>query len=581
MRIPFAIIFSAVLLLVPAAWAQDDEVTPKGGERNTVGSVEIGGWDADPDGSPDVVSEYEPDDGGPTLRLSLDSYQDWGSLFLSMHARDGDDQNHALDFDVKRSIRSHTSYVGMLHRLGHDPMTNLEAATNHGRVVYNTDLDPTDIYGTDVSWLEHRTEIQPRSSPGFTFGIDYRRQDREGVQQSLTISHCDACHVYSQSRPIDEKTEDAAVDLAYAWEGGTRVKASFRTRELSEGVPSISLLFDNALHPELRKPVFDNRLQFDSAQGPVAVDLRPDITKDVSKLAFVFPDVAGFVVNVDGVISTTENEYTGLQSDYEGVMVHAARAFKKPWRVRWRARFYSIDNDSVFVDTNEPLGVAGPQAGRTYRQIYGFDPDFLRLSALDRDVIESRLEASYKLGKKTGTLKFAWDFESTDREYYQVAPGETETTENVFGVSWWARPRKGARVNASLRHGEIDNPFMTVNGGYSTLVSTPVPNPFHPSSAQYYEVHGARIADTTAGPDSWDELKLGYNRTLAKTAFSVSYRYWDGDNSSGDLTDWSRNVQGATVSLWSGPSEQVSWNLSYARNDSEVEFPSFVPIFDG
>ena len=572
MRELFVITLGAILVLVPAAWAQDGEVA---------GSITIGGWDADVDDSPDVALEYEPDDGGPDLSLSLASHQDWGSLFLSMHARDEDDQVHELGFDVNRTLRSTTSYVGLLHRLGHDPIANLEAATNHGRVVYHTDLDPTDEYQTDVSWLEHRTEFQPRSAPGFTFGVDYRRQDRDGVKQNLTVSHCDACHVYSQSRPIDETTEDAAIDLAYAWAGGTQVKASFRTRELKEGVTSISLLFDDALHPELRRPLFDNRMQFDSAQGPLPVDVRPDITKDVSKLAFVFPDVAGFVVNVDGVVASTENEYTGLSSDYEGVMVHAAKAFKTPWKLRWRARFYSIDNDEVFVDTAEPLGVAGPQAGRTYRQIYGFDPDYVRLSALDRDVVESRLEASYKIGKKAGTFKLAWDFEQIDRKYYQVAPGETETTENVFGVSWWARPKKGSRIHAALRHAEIDNPFMVVNGGFSTLVSARVPNPFHPNGAQYYQFHDARIADTTAAPDSWDELKLGYNRALGKAAFSASYRYWDGDNSNGDLTDWSRTVQGATASLWAGPTEEWSWHLAYAWNESEVDFPTFIPIFDG
>ncbi len=574
MRKLVAIVFGAILAFVPAAWAQnnDDGIT---------GSVTIGGWDADADDSPDVVTEYEPNDGGPDISLSLASHQDWGSLFLSMHARDDDDQVHDVEFDVNRSIRSTTSYVGLLHRLGHDPMTNLEAATNHGRVVWHTDLDPTDEYRTDVSWLEHRTEIQPRSAPGLTFGVNYRRQDREGVKQTLTISHCDTCHVYSQSRPIDETTEEAAVDLGYAWSGGIQVKASFRHRELSEGVPQITLLFDDALHPELRRPLFDNRLQYDSAGGPRPVDLRPDITKDVGKLAFVFPDVAGFVVNVDGVISTTENEYTGLESEYEGVFVTAARAFKTPWKLRWRARFYSIDNDPVFVDTAEPLGIAGPQAGRTYRQIYGFDPDFLRASSLDRDVIESRFEASYKLGKKTGTFKLAWDFEQIDRKNYEVAPGETETTEHVLCVSWWARPKKGARVHAALRHGEVENPFMLVNGGFSTLVSARVPNPFHPDGAQYYQVHNARIAETTAAPESWDELKLGYSRTFPKTAFSTSYRYWDGDNSDGDLTDWSRTVQGVTATLWSGPSEEWSWHLSYAWNESEVDFPTFIPIFDG
>lgn len=570
-----------MLLALPVSAQENAE-----GEDETNVEIRIGAWNGDADGSPDVVTEYEPDSEGIDVGVSIDGEQDWGHLDLDARLRHVDDQSLSLGFDVRRILRSQTDYMRMLHRLGHDPLDTMAAVTNHGRIVQHTDLDPDDEYQISYSDLRHKTEYQP--SEAFTVGLIYRNQQREGLKQALTVSHCDSCHLYSQSRPIDEETEDAGIEATYAWKGGV-VKASFVHREHDEGVGSLSLLFDNALQPELLTPIFDNRLQWDSAQGAQPVHQKPDITKDIGRIDFAFPNVGGFVFNFGGVWSSTENDTTGLSSDYTGYLLNAARNYKD-WRFRWRGRFYSIDNDVVFVDILEPPGIAGPHNGVTYREAYGFDPDFVRLSALDRDVIESRFDASYKIGKKVGTVKFLWDLEAIDRDHYEVAPGETKTTENILGVTWSARPKKGVRVHGALRHGEVDNPFMLPNGGFSTLVSQRVASPFDPSAAQYFDFQDARIADTTAAPESWDELKIGISKSKEKMGWSASYRYWDGDNDGdgagpgmedSDLTDWSRTTQALNVSVWMAPEETWNWHLGYTLHDMELNFPTFIPIFDG
>lgn len=548
----------------------------------TSGSVSLGGWSADKEGSPDRVSEYEPNDGGVDFRLDIESFGAWGHWILSTRARDDDDQQHELDFDIRRSLRSTTTYTALPHRLGHDPLTNFQAVTNHGRVVQRSDLDPDRVYGIRYDRFEHRTEYQPRGAPAWTFGVGYRRQERDGIKQAVTVSHCDTCHVVSQSRPVDERTEDVGLDVQKTWEGGA-LQASFDHRELRQGVQAISLLFDDALQPELRVPIFDNRLQWDSAQGPQPVHQVPDITKDIAKLRLTFPDAKGFAVRVGTLWSNTENDLTGLSSDYQGGTITAARRLGERWRLRWRARAYGIDNDEVFVDIAEPVSLAGPTRGLTFREIYGFDPDFLRLSALDRDVVESRVDVVFKMdSKKRGSIRLQWDHERVDRDHYQVAVGETETVENVLGLRWSGRPRKGVRLSAGYRHGDVDNPFSLVDGAFSTLESPRVTSPFDPRGAQYYRFQDARIAETTAAPEQWDELKLGISVQLDQgSALSGSYRFWDGENQGGDLTDWSRTQQAATLSYWSTPTPELSWNLAYTWHESELNFPIAIPIFDG
>ncbi len=479
-----------------------------------------------------------------------------------------------------RWIRSETSYTALPHRLGHQPVEHFATATNHGRLTRNTDLDPDGIYEIDYLVLEHRTEFQSRSTGNLTFAINYRHQQREGVEQFTTVSHCDSCHVVSKARPVNETTTDTGLEASYAW-NGNRVRATFLSRALEQGLSSISFLFDDAIHPELLTPLFDNRLQFDSAEGPQAVDIRPDIDKEVYSLDGSFSDVGGFTINADGVWLTTESRNAGLQSDYSGAHVTAARSFKKGWNMRWRARSYKIENDDVFIDLVERVGVAGPQAGCTYAEIYGFPADYIRVSSLDRQVTESKLDFSRRLGKKKGGHRFFWEYEETDRDNFEVAPGEMASTTNVLGASWRARPKKGLKTYVAFEHGETDNAFALVDGAFSTLTSPAVPNPFDLNGAQYFESHDARIADNTASPASWDEIKLRANYLSGNTSFTSSYRYWDGDNSDGDLTDWSRTVQTLTLTLWGAPAPKWQWHTAYAWNNTELGLPASIPLFDG
>lgn len=328
-------------------------------------------------------------------------------------------------------------------------------------------------------------------------------------------------------------------------------------------------------------PIFDNRLQWDSAEGPQPVDARPNIDKQVARvdLQSAFGDVDW---SLGGVCSETENQLTGLASDHPGLVATLGRSFEGGWSLRWRGRGYSLENDEVFVDTVERLSIAGPHAGLTFRDVYGFDPDLLRLSALDRDVFESRFDASYRLGgRKAGRIKLLWELERIEREHFEVAPGETDTTTNVLGASWRGRPAKGWKLEAGLRHGEVDNPFVNLDGVFSTNTGPRVSSPFAPDSEQYFEFQDARIGDATASPESWDELDLRVTRTLSDSLVTGTYRYWDGESSTGDLTDWSRSYQAATLSIWSTPAPEWEWFVSVARHDSELEAPASIPLFDG
>jgi hypothetical protein len=549
--------------------------------KTTSGTFELGGYGTSVDGTPDKAMEYEPTGNFAPWKLLLSSHEFWGSIFLSSEANGTDSQKHRLSFDVQRAVRVKGEYDRVPHSLPHDPMTNLTAAVSDGKYVWNTDTAPGTNYQVSYSNLGGRAEVQLPSLSAATLGLNYREQRRTGHAQLMTLSHCESCHVTSQSRSVDEKTRDAGADLLMAFKGGA-LRVGYNHRELTNGDPYAQLTYDRALHPVQHTPIFDNRLQFDATEGPQKVDYRPDTRKNTGTLDFSIQDLAGFALNGVGVVSQTENRYAGLEASYAGGAIALARNWESGLRLRWRTRYYALDSDDVAVDSVERVSVAGPQAGKTYRQVYGYDPDFVRQSALNRDVYESNLEAAFRLGKKLGTVRAIWNFQNQDRKTYEVAPGQTTTTTNVLGLAWRAQVAKSFRLNADYRHGDASHAFLAVDATCSQL--------FYPKSgtsgldtslAQYFMSHAARTGDGTADPSQWDEAKAGLSWISGSLGLTASYRWWSGSNRDGDFTDWSKTNQSATVTLWSMPSPTWDWYVAYAFQKSELGGHTCVSLFDG
>jgi len=568
---PWIYTFWAVPYTVPGYWAAEGDA-----ESN----IEVGGFGTDVDGSPDMAAEYDDTTSGLTGDATVSTHQDWGSFYFMGAFQSANTNAGELDFDIKRMVRSHNSYEKFIHRLGHDPMTNLEATSFNGKVVEHTDYDPDQEYDLTYAVFSSRTEFQLPSLKAVTLGVQFDEQKREGHRQAFTTSHCDTCHVKSQSHALNEKTSDGTLDAKVAWKGGY-VKGAFTSRSLTYGTNNVYSTFDDNLHPELQAPVFDNRMQYDSDVGAISADMWPNSNKDKTRLDLVLNNIGGFTVTANGVWSQTENDYTNLQSDYAGYILSAAKGWKNGWRLRWRGSVYSIDNQDVYVPVIERPSIAGPHAGQTYSDIYGQTFDFTRKSALNRDVFESKADLSYRFGRKAGTLRFTWDYDTIERENYEVLPGEYTTTTNLLGVSWRARPATGWQLEANLKYADVNNAFTLINGACSTLVSGAYPNPWNPETPQYTEFHEARIAETTASASSWAraDLRLGYS--TGKTTVFGKYIYYDGDNTDGDLTDWSRQSNTALVTVWSAPTEAFNWYATYTWMDSDLNVPVCIPVFDG
>lgn len=114
------------------------------------------------------------------------------------------------------------------------------------------------------------------------------------------------------------------VEAFYDFAAGN-LRTSFARRTFADSTPFITAIFDSAVHPESRLPVFEDRLQYDASEGAIPVHMNPDLDRNTAKVDLALRSVAGFTVTGGGVWSTTKNQYTGLATDYAGFTLRAAR----------------------------------------------------------------------------------------------------------------------------------------------------------------------------------------------------------------------------------------------------------------
>lgn len=565
-----ALLGLAALLAVPAV---ADDVT---------GTIEIGGHGAKDTGNPGRAAEYRSTESGPDAKLDLRAVLEGLYLEIDSQAWTTDDQRHALTFDLNRMVRSHTTFTKMPHRLGHDSLANLAGAIADVKIVYATDMNPGSRYGIRYDELTNRTDIQIPGASWLIVSTDFREQWRQGHAQSLSVSHCYSCHIVSKDRSVDEHTRDAGIS-AHATFGTWSVVGTVSSRDFRERGTTPTRLYELAQHPSSRAPVFNDRIVYDQKDGALPYDWVPTQDKDTVKLRVANGNLGGFAVSLVGVRSSIENTHTGNEVDYDGLALSLARRLGDKARFSFYGRTYSIDSTDYFYDANEPAAVAGPYAGRTYRERYGYDPDYLRLSTVDRDVIEANARLVYRLAKKTSLIG-QYQVRSIDRANYEVAAGETGTLEQKLKLTFATRPAEGFQLRAAATLADISHPFMAVNAACNpeALQTTPTASPLVPGSTQYYQIHEARVADLTASPSQYAELRLSGSYQFGSSSLaSVSYQWWDGDNDDQDLTDWTKTLSALTANVMWAPTETTQLYTGASYGKRELETYVCIPLMDG
>jgi hypothetical protein len=548
----------------------------------------------DEDGPAEKAAEYRDTDDSPgaTVKLALPTGSR-GLMLFAGHANTLDDKAFRLDWWMDDHLSVTLDHNEFVHNLGHDPMTNLFAVSDV-KVTQATDTDPGKEHRIRNTENSLKLDYAVHGYENLKFFVHYRDQGRKGNHQTLVVGHCDTCHIVGYTQQMDQTTEDLTAGASWT-AGRWTLKASHLDRSFENDAPTLYHTYDDARHPANRQYLFNDRIQYDLTDGPVPVAVTPESEKTEDRIELGYAWDGGDLA-AGWSSATVTNTDLDLAYDFDALQAGVVQKVGDRSSLRIKARSYSIDNDDVFIDTVEPVAVAGPYAGQTYRQKYAYDPDWTRTSALNRDVLEGVAEFQHRFSA-TSTLKAGVRYAATEREVCgscHAAPGgddkpaghpevPDETTEGtLYAQMSWRRPG-GWRVFAEAEYSDISTPFMNVDGGCNPdMDSTPAASPMAPTSIQYWQIHDAREYDLSNQPSSAWHLKAGASRDLSPSVQASGYlKYQERENTDLDHSDWSGKDLSANVYLGWMPSERWNWFLGYNYLWNDTQTHLCVPVMDG
>ncbi len=574
-------------------------VTPCALPDETTGEVAFGATAVKADDSLNRASEYRHDESSEIFSGWWDvSLDDDGRLELDLSERSSYEQSHALRWEIDRSLRLEAGFERFLHQLPHDPLENLHATDEAGKIVRADDLDPLGRYRTRFEIGHASLTWQPEDARAWTLALRTRQIRRSGGKQQLSTGHCMTCHIVAQARALDETASDLEAVLAYqkpSW----GIRLEWKTREFEDRARDVIREFEQARHPSLKAPLFDNRVQF-AIGGPVSLPVGVVVDHDRTTATLHAWWTSG-KNHVDGTVSliNTTSGSTGLEVDYETARLRWLHSFDRPGTtLTLSGRWEDLSSDDYFVDVVEPPNPAGigppPIQGRTYADLYGpsgslraagFIADFTRRSAADRTVSTAEAELVHRFGSAgRQRLKVALRARSIDRESFRVDDaGGTETTEYRLRASLLGRIGDHWRYRSEAEWMQADSTFKNVNGAVRAAGLTDTPESSGPFfREQYFELYRLRFGDLTNVPSG--SVGLRVNFAFAPDAdsswtFHGSYRNQENDETS--VGSWSRQVLALGASVWWAPASRV-WVVTSAdliREDQET-FVS-IPLMDG
>lgn len=569
MRKYFVIIF-AILLLSSLTWSDD------GAE----GSFKIKHTGVGHENSKVKAAEFRDDKAAVGFALNFTSPAGDNGIFLfSGHQTTIDDQAFGFSYWTGPHFRIQASYNEFVHNKIHDPLSNL-AGVSDVKVQRHTDLNPYSEYGIVYSETNARIDYSAHGYEDLKFFASFRDQAREGWKQARAQSKCASCHVVGMDRRVDQKTRDGQVGINLTVKN-FRLAVSHLQREFNENGVTPTFTYENAQHPSLLTPVFEDRIQYDDDDGPLPFDQIPDVKKFQNNLRLDVNWSSGnFLASLAN--ANVENETTNNEFDYNAYLAGIKQKLSQKTTLKLRFRTYEIDNDDYFVDSVERVAIAGPYVGETYREHYGFNPDFLRRSAMNRTVNDGLAELRFRYTKK-GRLKFGYRYLSTDRDHLEVSEGKRETVKNTFYVDWRHWLPKSWKFNANLSYSDISHPFANVDGGCNPdMNTTPVPSPLAPGSVQYWERHDAREFNLSKQPSESLSFRLAATRPIKGTTHLMfNARYKDEKNDELDFSTWERDFLMASVYINWMIGEKWSWFGGYNYSEDNTQTHICIPVMDG
>ena len=597
------------------------------GSAHLSGNVEIGVNGIDTHDNPARVNEYpkyRSDDGvnfAPSVNLDYLS-KDF-SLGAEGAFRGPQDQDYALEANIMRVLNLDLDYQVFQHWKDHDTLEAL-GATMFGDVAgqqprVTTDLSAGQVgvpgdtlsvaneryyqeldndYIIDYREFKGETDLTIPALPNLTFHAGARIETRKGVEQAITMSKCNQCHVQANGKDIDEKTKDYTLGVTGKF-GILTVDYEYLNRKfdanndepsynylssglIRDGVADVDTLLYTGQQPYNDTP--------DSEKDSHSVEARLDLARDTMLSAgYVHADIESDKDGETGVYSIDDDS---LSSKFESFFLKGATRLGS-WRFTMTGGTYKIDGPDYKVDFPARDEMLIADGGHSLYENQDFPNPEHYESAESRDVTQFGLNAVYRITAGT-TLRLGYDYEDVDRDLDELG----DTTTNTFKVAVKSRLSKKLSARVSYQYQDIDDPFhgedMTgiaqdigfTDPAYPGLAWLNTadyvgvyPNPDNSTVYYWNSVYPNRTLDVTNQPDQVHEGKL--SSTWAPTgnmAMTVFARVRFEEN---DDVDYKQHTYVPGASFYYAPRNDLILTMAYTFNKMKTENQMCVGWYHG
>jgi hypothetical protein len=528
-------------------------------QSKTEGIVTAGALAGSNDGSQNRLNEYEVAKDGTLPQFGAKVWGNNGSFtfdLLASHGGDNRDQKYGAYLSGGGGrFKASVTFDRFLHRLDHDPLDYVESGIGNF-VVRATDYDKGTDYSTTTGMLN--TNVSVAATKNVEFFVSHKMMLRDGIHQSMTLSHCANCHIQSRGRTMDETTNTLAAGARVS-AGRFTMDYTFENRTLEENGATPTNTYDNAVHPVTLADVFVSRVQYDDANGALPYDLVPKLTKRTNTVRAAYALPGDGAISGNFTHSSSNNDYADFGSTFTGGHARVTIPLGKRAYLKGLFRKYEIETESVFVDVVEQTAPAGPAAGLTYPQQYPamLPLDYYTESTAARSPTEMALELAFRPGKRS-SINLGYEYEEITRESFHVE----KSTTNLFKASAYWRPDKTVNLRARYEQAMTSDPYANINAAKPAILQTvPTPGgmPFGPLSLQYFEMYNSRMANLSSFPT--DSLFLEGTASWSpspQVTVSGHYRYRDQKNDELNYSTWGHAMHMPGVEVWAAPSPRFT-----------------------
>jgi opacity protein-like surface antigen len=438
-----------------------------------------------------------------------------------------DEQSYYASLDIERIVRTEFQSNRFLHRLDHDPLTNVDPDPEAQHEFPFVDNNPDDVYSTTRTEIINKTDLVIPSFPNLKIKSQVRYVHENGLQQARTSDHCTVCHIDAQTQGIDQKTRDFIIG------------AEYKTKGVAVSYSHLGRSFENKASPVYHE--YTNPYGSLVFSGTQEFALIPDSEKNADTLKAKVDAVKNASLFGSYTIAKIKNKNNNGDADIKNFLS------------RFRALLGKNFNLTLRYASNKYENSLNPD--------YAFDSDTLVANHLSKDGYTIGADASYRIPKQKIHLRAGLDYNSLKRNYSWATEVEEEekdiidkylqemkTTTYRFGVTFYPSPK----IKGFLRYKgkSIENPL-----GVPRLAEE---NPVDPTTERFMTNLYTDMNLFSAGVSV-----IPANRF----ALTANYFYNSGKN---DQINSSQKRHNIVLSFWYALTNKVSITAAYTYLDEKI-----------